>query len=423
MNIFAEQFRIWAMMGAICLLVAITACTAGRAGSVPAETAEPAPSPLKWEGDPGTSLKQPSEFYGSAEAVRIAETVLLYQSENGGWPKNYDRIAELSESDKRQLLLAKSRQDTTFDNGSTHTEVQFLARVYQATGDERYKEAALKGIDFMLEAQHENGGWPQTYPLDLSGYSNYITFNDDAMISVMTVLRYIAEGDELYSFVDEARREKAAVAVEKGIDCILQTQIVVDGKLTAWCAQHDHRTLKPQQARAYEYPSISGSESVGIVQFLMGIKDPSPEVVAAIEGAVAWFEEAKLIGIRVDEIADDSLSEGYDLVVVEDETAPPLWARFYEIGTNKPIYADADGAVKESLADLSYERRVGYRWLTDKPTSLLYEEYPAWTQARQREALNHALPYIVLMVAACIAVVGVTIGLIVRKRQGQVGLG
>jgi PelA/Pel-15E family pectate lyase len=403
---------VWTLVGIVCLLVALPACTAG-----PVETAEPSPSALRWQGGPGTSLQQPSEFYGSAEAIRIAETVLLYQSENGGWPKNYDRIAELSESDERQLTLAKGRQDTTFDNGSTHTEVQFLARVYQATGDERFKEAALNGLGFMLEAQHENGGWPQTYPLDLSGYSNYITFNDDAMIGVMTVLRDIANGQERYSFVDQERREKAALAVQKGIACILQTQIVVEGRLTAWCAQHDHRTLKPQQARAYEYPSISGSESVGVVQFLMGIDDPSPEVVAAIEGAVAWFEEAVLTGIRVERIADDSLSEGYDLVVVEDRSALPLWARFYEIGTNKPIYADADGAIKGSLAELSYERRVGYRWLTDRPASLVEEDYPAWKQARRREAMARTLWYVVPAVLVCVLVGIIVLGSRRRKER------
>jgi PelA/Pel-15E family pectate lyase len=253
--------------------------------------------------------------------------------------------------------------------------------------------------------------------VDLSGYSNYITFNDDAMTSVITVLRDIAKGDELYSFVDKARQEKAAAAVEKGIACILQTQIVVDGQLTAWCAQHDHRTLEPQQARAYEYPSISGSESVGIVQFLMSIEDPSPEVVAAIEGAVTWFEEAKLTSIRVDEIADDSLSRGYDLVVVEDETAPPLWARFYEIGTNKPIYADADGAIKGSLADLSYERRVGYRWLTDRPASMVYEEYPAWKQTHQPEKASNTLLYVILIVAICVAVGAAVVGFTLWKRR------
>ena len=398
-------------MSLACLFVTITACTAGT----DERTAEPASDrALNWYSNAGNALKQPSESYGSAEAVRIAETVLVYQSSNGGWPKGYDYTAELSEKVKEAIFLAKEeRDDTTFDNGATHSEVQFLALVYQATGDERHKEAILKGIDFMLEAQFENGGWPQTYPR----YSNFVTFNDDAMTGVITVLHDVAEENELYSFVDEARREKAAVAVEKGIAVILQTQIVVDGKLTAWCAQHNLRTLEPQTARSYEPPSISGSESVGVVQFLMSIQDPSPEVVAAIEGAVAWFEEVKLTGIRVDRIEDDSLEAGFDLVAVEDEAAPPLWARFYDIDTNKAIFPDRDGSVYESLNELSYERRVGYRYLTDRPASMLYEEYPAWKKARQREALNRALPYIVAAVVVGIVVVGITVGLVVQKRR------
>jgi PelA/Pel-15E family pectate lyase len=362
---------------------------------------------------------QPADFYSSEEAVRIAETVLLCQSENGGWPKNYDRIAELTESDERRLTAAKARQDTTFDNGSTHSEVRYLAKMYQATGDERYKEAALKGIDFMLDAQHENGGWPQTYPLDLSGYSNYITFNDDVMISVMNVLRGIAEGDEAYSFVDEGRRERAAVAVEKGIACILQCQIVVDGKLTAWCAQHDHRTLEPRPARVFEYASISGGESVGVVRFLMGIEDPSPEVIAAIEGAVAWFEEVKLTGIRLDRIEDDSLEDGFDLVVVEDETAPPLWARFYEIDTNKPMFMESDGTVKDAFNDLSYPGRIKYKWLVDAPAPMLYEEYPAWRQAHQPEGSDNVLLYVAVVVAVCVVVGAVVVGGKLWKRRRE----
>jgi PelA/Pel-15E family pectate lyase len=393
---------VWLLIGVTCLFVAITACTAGTVE----KTAEPVSTePLKWFGGYGNILMQPSDFYGSAEAVRIAETVLAYQSFNGGWPKNYDRIAEFSEDVIQQIYQAREdRDDTTFDNGSTHSEVQFLARVYQATGDERYKEAILNGIDFMLEAQFENGGWPQTYPR----YSNFVTYNDDAMIGVMTVLHDVAQGEALYSFVDETRREKAAIAIEKGIAVILKTQIVVDGKLTAWCAQHNRDTLEPQTARSYEPPSISGSESVGIVQFLMSIEDPSQEIVAAIEGATAWFEEVKLTGIRVDRIEDDSLSEGYDLVVVEDETASPLWARFYDIDTSKAIFPDRDGSVYESFNDLSYERRTGYRYLNDRPAAMLYEEYPAWKQAQQQEKVNNILLNVILVAVTC-AVIGVAV--------------
>ncbi|MBN2394615.1 MAG: pectate lyase [Anaerolineae bacterium] len=402
------QRRSWLWISLVCLLVTITACTVGTFET----TVEPVgDEPLKWFGGYVNILQQSAEFYGGAEAARIAETVLAYQSANGGWPKNYDRIAERSADVLQQIYQAReARDDTTFDNGATHSEVQFLARMYQATGDERYNEAALNGIDFMLIAQFENGGWPQKYP----GYTQSITFNDDAMIGVMTVLYDIARGDTLYAFVDGARREKAADAVEKGIAVILQTQIVVDGNLTAWCAQHDRHTLKPQTARSYEPPSISGLESVGIVRFLTRIEEPGPEVVAAIEGAVAWFESAKLTGIRVDRIEDASLEKGFDLVVVEDATAPPLWARFYDIDTNQAIFPDRDGSVYDSLNDLSYERRTGYNYLTDKPASLLYEEYPTWKQAQQPQANSTAL-YIVF--AGCVVIGTVFVGFILWRRH------
>ena len=401
------------LIGIVCLSVALAACTTGAAETTTAVGDEALISDealitdegLVWSNSSGNVLTQPAEFYGSAEAVRIAETVLAFQGANGGWPKNYDRIIQRSEDELQQIFQARdARDDTTFDNGSTHSEVQFLARMYQATREERYKEAALNGIDFMLIAQFENGGWPQGYPR----YSQSITFNDNAMIGVMTVLHDIAAGEALYSFVDEARQEKAAAAIERGIDNILKTQIVVDGKLTAWCAQHDRHTLEPQGARSYEPPSISGSESVGIVRFLMSLEGPSPEVVTAIEGAVAWFESAKLTGIRVDKIEDASLDKGYDLVVVEDETAPPLWARFYHIDTNKAIFPDRDSSVYESLNNLSYERRTGYNYLSDRPASMLYEEYPAWKQAQQFDKASNVLLNIIVVVAIC-AVVGAAI--------------
>jgi hypothetical protein len=151
----------------------------------------------------------------------------------------------------------------------------------------------------------------------------------------------------------------------------------------------------------------------------MSVEDPSPEVIAAIESAVDWFEEVKITNTRLETVYDDSLSEGYNLITIEDETAPPLWARFYEIDTNKPMFMESDGTVKDTFNELSYPGRIEYKWLVDKPGPMVYEEYPAWKQARQREALNRALPYIVPVVVACIAVVGIAIGLIVRKRQVQ----
>lgn len=313
----------------------------------------------------------------SKEAMRVAENMLLHQRSNGGWSKSYDEKAELTTEQKRRALEQKDRKDTTFDNGATHSEVKYLARTYDRTGDERFREAALRGIDFMLEAQYDNGGWPQFHP-DLNGYHKHITFNDGAMIGVMTVLRDIARQRREYRFVDAERRAKAAEAVRKGIRCILKCQIVTNGRRTAWCAQHDRETFAPAKARSYELPSISGSESVGIVRFLMGVEEPSDEVVDAIQSAVAWFDRAKLVGIKQVRQEDASKPGGWDKVVVRDPSAPPMWARFYDIETNKPIFCSRDGIPKATLAEISHERRTGYSWLGNYAGSLLTKDYPAW---------------------------------------------
>ena len=332
---------------------------------------------IKWVGGVGNSLDQPSDFYGSKEALRIAETVLLCQRDNGGWPKNYDRVRNLSPHDIEELLDKKKQIDTTIDNGSTHAEVRYLAKVYNASKDERYKQAFLNGVAFVLDAQYENGGWPQFYP-HARGFAKHITFNDGAMVGVMTALRDIANNDSSYPFVDAKLRTRCAEAVAKGIKCILACQIEVGGRKTAWCAQHDEVSLVPREARSYELASISGAESVGIVKFLMEIEKPTPEVIAAVQCAVEWFDRAKLVGIRQIQKEDRSMPKGWDNVVVKDPSAPPIWARFYMIGTNKPIFCSRDGIPKDTLAEISDERRTGYSWLGYYATDLLAKDYPSW---------------------------------------------
>ena len=318
----------------------------------------------------GQPQNKPDEWYASAEALRIADNVLLYQRSSGGWPKNIDMAKPLSDSAKASLLRDQKKTDSTIDNGATYTQLSFLARVWTAQHQARHRESFLKGFDYLLKAQYPNGGWPQFYP-NLSGYYKRITYNDDAMIGVMKLLRDVAAAKPVYGFVDETRRAKAARAVEKGIECILKTQVVVNGRRTVWCAQHDEVTLAPAAARKFEVISLSGGESVGIVRFLMSIKDPSPAVLEAIEAAIAWFEQSQLKGIKW-------VEQGDDRVVVQDPEGGPIWARFYEIGTNRPIFVGRDGVVKYSVAEIEHERRTGYNWYVDEPAKLLTKDYPKW---------------------------------------------
>ncbi len=328
-----------------------------------------------------SAQNQKLDWYGSEDALRVANNLLLYQRDTGGWPKNTDMAIVLSEQQTAALLKEKRQTDSTFDNGATHSQMTYLAKVINATKAEadrsRFKAAFLKGLDYIFKAQYENGGWPQFFPYP-SGYQKHITFNDDAMAGLLSLLRDISRKNTAYAFVDEARRAKAGLAVQKGIACILKTQIVVDGKRTVWCAQHDETTFQPAPARSYEKISFSGSESVGLVRFLMDIEKPDARVIEAVQSAIAWFNQAKLTGIRYVNKPDASLPGGYDRVVVPDATASPLWARFYEIGTNRPIFCGRDGVIKYSLAEIEHERRAGYRWYVESPAELLSKDYPVW---------------------------------------------
>ncbi len=307
------------------------------------------------------------------------QAILLYQRDSGGWPKNVDYSEAF---DPKKLLADKKRTDSTFDNGATTEEMRLLAEAFSTTQKPVYREAFLRGLEFCLEAQYENGGWPQRYP-DKSGYHGQITFNDGAMIKVMSLLKEIASSPT-YGFVDHLLRKRSAVAVEKGIECILRCQIKVNGSPSVWCAQHDRETFVPVKARSYELPSFSGSESVGVVRFLMGIEQPSAQIIESVMGAVHWFRAHEIKGIKVVKQTAPNTPKGYNKIVVKDASAHGLWARFYDLKTAQPIFCSRDGIPQKQLSDISYERRNGYSWYGSAAGSLLKREFPAW-QRRVKE--------------------------------------
>jgi PelA/Pel-15E family pectate lyase len=310
---------------------------------------------------------KPDAWYRGDEAAQRAKNVLSHQSEHGDWPKNIDTSAVLYPGERSGLR-------GTFDNGATIGEMRFLARAYAATDRTPYRDAFTKALDHILAAQCPNGGWPQTDPPG-KGYARYITFNDNTMVNLLELLRDVARSDG-FRFVDRARREAAERAFAAGIACIVKCQIRVDGRLTAWCAQHDEKTLEPRGARSYELPSLSGMESAGILMLLMSLDDPSPDVVRAIRAGTRWYEDSKLIGIRQAVVAGDKR-------IIADPAAPPLWARFYEIGTNRPFFCGRDGVKKASLAEIEAERRNGYAWYGDWGRRVL-ARYAQWEKARSK---------------------------------------
>ena len=376
----------------LALLPALVQHTRGpfAAGSSPSEGRPPGrpgpptgePAALPW----GAVLDRPDGWYGSEEARRLAATVRAYQRASGGWPKNVDFTAPLSEADQRAAAADAGRVDATIDNGATYTPLRFLARRVSATGKaEEDLRAFTRGVAYLLDAQYPNGGWPQYYPLR-ADYSRHITFNDGAMIGVLRLLRDVSARRPPFAFVDADLARRAGEAVSRGIRLVLACQVRVGGRLTGWGAQHDAVTLAPQSARVYEPASLSSKETVEIVEFFLDLDNPEPAIAESIEAAASWLEAVRLEGVRLEERPAPDLDPPIDRVVVPAPGAPPLWARFYEIGTNRPLYVGRDGVTHDSLAAIEHERRVGYAWIGPFATELLSKQYPRWRAHRNRAA-------------------------------------
>jgi PelA/Pel-15E family pectate lyase len=340
-----------------CLLLALCLlCAAG------ANAADKTPSARQ-------HLKKDAAWFRSEEALRIADNLVTWQADNGAWQEEKDLISAPYSGDRKKLK-------GTFDDHATVAEARFLAKVI-AAGSARpaHRESFDRALRCILSAQYANGGWPH-YPPPVKSYHRHITFNDNTMSRLMWLLREIAT-EKTYAFVPEETRQACAKAFDKGVECILRCQIVVEGKRTVWCAQHDENDFSPRPARTFELVSFSGMESIDLIRILMAVENPSDEVKAAIEGAVAWFEAHRIKGIRVEE---KSGLFSKDRVVVQDPKAQDLWARFYDLKTGKPFFCSRDGVPRENLSEISHERRNGYSWYGEYARDLLTKDYPAWKQ-------------------------------------------
>lgn len=310
----------------------------------------------------------------------VAENMLAYQRNIGGWPKavgkevvNYDKV--LSEKERTLIKADSMRNDATIDNKATTKEIRYLVTAYKSSGNPRYLAAAQKGIDYLLEAQYDNGGWSQYYP-DHSSYRGEITYNDNAMINVLNIMQDIVDGkNDFDQFA--AYRSKAQLSVNSGVECILKTQVNVKDELTVWCAQYDEQTLKPAKARAFELISLSGMESVGITEFLMRIKNPSPEIKRAVKSAIAWFERSKIQDYDFAFIDAATLPGGKDRLLIK-KPGSVIWARFYDMDTNEPFFSGRNSKKVKTVAEIEHERRIGYAWYGTWPQNLLQKKYPAW---------------------------------------------
>lgn len=301
---------------------------------------------LTLDGNPAANWFKNARTKWNASRANI---VLSYQQTNGGWPKNLDYNSVSAGSG--------GNESGTIDNGATITEMVYLAEVYKTGGNTQYRDAVRKAANFILSSQYSTGALPQFYPLK-GGYADHATFNDNGMAYALTVLDFAVNQRAPFDtdVFSDADRTKFKTAVTKGVGYILKAQWKQNGTLTVWCAQHGATDYLPKKARAYELESLSGSESVGILGFLMS-QPQSPDIVTAVKAGLQWFNSPTTY------LADytyDSAQAATNPIV--PKAGSKMWYRFYDLNTNRGFFSDRDGSKFYDITQMSLERRTGYSW-------------------------------------------------------------
>lgn len=301
---------------------------------------------LTLDGNPAASwLNKSRTKWGTARA----DIVLSYQQTNGGWPKNLDYNSVSAGNGGSEA--------GTIDNGATITEMVYLAEIYKNGSNTKYRDAVRKAANFLVSSQYSTGALPQFYPLK-GGYADHATFNDNGMAYALTVLDFAANKRAPFDsdVFSDADRAKFKTAVSKGTAYILKAQWKQNGVLTVWCAQHGATDYLPKKARAYELESLSGSESVGVLAFLM-TQPQTAEIEKAVRAGVAWFNSPNTY---LDGYTYDSSLAATNPIV--KKAGSKMWYRFYDLNTNRGFFSDRDGSKFYDITQMSEERRTGYSW-------------------------------------------------------------
>jgi PelA/Pel-15E family pectate lyase len=338
----------------------------------------------------GGVLRQADSYFQTDAGKRIIANIISWQNADGGWWKNqaYDNPRPATVPDDPASGPpgdddAVWHRVSTFDNDCTYSEMKVLAHAYRVTREPADLDAFNRALEYCFASQYPDGGWPQRFPIQ-DNYGARITFNDDAMIHVMEIMKDVSEKKPDFAFCTDGQRARARTTFERGVDCILKCQYMQNGKLTVWGQQHDEHTFALAGGRTFELAGLTACESADILELLEGVDHPDQRVRDSIEAAHAWYENSKIVGKR---LGRDSVGR----VLVEDRNAPPLWARFYDPQTNRPFVAGRDGIARARLEEITAERRNGYSWFSSEWGVREANGYRAW-KARMESAAPAAQP-------------------------------
>lgn len=290
------------------------------------------------------------------ETVTKALNAVDWQLENGGWGKTGDKTSTFNGYPSDYCWKVNGKFVGTIDNKSTYPEMRLLAEAYDLKPDKKLKDSFDKALQFLKNLQYPSGGFSQIYPHN-GKYNDHVTFNDGAMVSVLNLLQDIAQNKTPFkNIVDDSERAVCQQMIDKAVDYIIKAQLTVKGEKAAWCAQHNPTTYAPELARSYELPSVSGSESVGVIQFLL-TQTNNQKALDAAESARLWLKARAM--------KDTTYSKRNPPSFFSEKAGSYCWYRFYDLQTGEGYFCDRDGKTYTDIDEFykaAPERATGYDW-------------------------------------------------------------
>ena len=265
-------------------------------------------------------------------ALTAANTLVDGQRKNGGWWYEIRFDPTLSEVNFEE-------HRSSFDDMVTQGTIQEMMRMTQRTGSMRYRLSVQKGLDFLLESRNPDRGWPQLYPPGIRHYYKCDTLNDGASTNNITTLLIG------WRFLNDPKYLHGAMAAG---DWLIEAQLPKPHR--GWAQQY-HANGEPAPARWFEPAACTSTCTANVIGILCDLYEVTGEerYLEPIPDALGWLESTRI---------GDGPHKGQ-------------WTRYREIGTNEPLFVDADQQIVREEVNL----REGYAWFVHLNYESLTDRY------------------------------------------------
>lgn len=314
-------------------------------------------------------------------AKEVANALVSGQLESGGWASQVEFSEEsrkfiyyrvrLGQSKEKPVQPVVKKNTTTLDDNKSQSACQFLMTLDQVLNfsDPHIHEAASYALDSFLKAQYSNGAWPQRYdqvskrssesssframiPEDwprkypAKKYGSYYTLNDN---SISDMIRLMLDAWSIY------KKPEYLESAKRGGDFLIQAQL--PEPQPGWAQQYD-RNMQPTWARRFEPPAVTGGESQAVMKTLLllyrrlvGHDTEAKKYLAPLPSALRYYRNSLL--------PDGKL------------------ARFYELGTNRPLFLNRSYHLTYDSSDLP----THYSFIINSKLDALQKEYDELLEA------------------------------------------